>query len=70
MEPLPAAGESVFDYRSTEFLLLALGVVMTIGVLIAASWLLRTAIREHRAQLQREQKERESKSPSQSESRE
>lgn len=69
MEPLTAAGESVFDYRSTEFLLLALGAVMTIGVLIAAIWLLRAAIREHRAQLQREQNERESQSPPPSESR-
>jgi hypothetical protein len=42
---------------------------MTIGVLIAAIWLLRAAIREHRAQLQREQKERESQSPPPSESR-
>jgi len=66
MEPLPASGESVFDYRSTEFLLLALGVVMTIGVLIAGIWLLRTAMREHRLQLEREKREREASSRSES----
>jgi heme exporter protein D len=66
MEPLPAVHESVFDYRSTEFLLLALGVVMTIGVLIAAMWLLRAAIREHRTQLAREEREREASARSES----
>jgi heme exporter protein D len=66
MEPLPAVSESVFDYRSTEFLLLALGVVMTIGVLIAAIWLLRAAIREHRTQLEREEREREASARSES----
>ncbi|MEY2795437.1 MAG: hypothetical protein RIR10_1153 [Planctomycetota bacterium] len=66
MEAIPAAGESVFDYRSTEFLLLALGVVMTIGVLIAGIWLLRTAMREHRLQLEREKREREASSRSES----
>lgn len=66
MEPLPTVPESVFDYRSTEFLLLALGVVMTIGVLITAIWLLRAAVREHRAQLEREERERAASARSES----
>ena len=62
MDSSVAATESVFDFRSTEFLLVALGVVMTIAVLVAGIWLFRAASREHRVQLERERREREKQS--------
>jgi type VI protein secretion system component VasK len=56
---IPAtAPEGVLDYRSTEFLLLALGVVMTIVAFAVGIWLYRAALREHRAQLEAERRER------------
>jgi hypothetical protein len=63
------SGAISFNSGTLEVNQTGLGVTTTIGVLIAAIWLLRAAIREHRAQLQREQKERESQSPPPSESR-
>lgn len=56
---IPAtAPEGVLDYRSTEFLLLALGVVMTVVAFTVGIWLYRAALREHRAQLEIERRER------------
>lgn len=66
MDPSAVATESVFDFRSTEFLLVALGAVMTIAALIAGIWLFRAASREHRVQLERERRERAEHSESES----
>jgi hypothetical protein len=62
MSMIPTASESasspVLDYRSTEFLLLALGIVMTVVAFAVGVWLFRAALREHRLQLERERRER------------
>ncbi|MFM7260725.1 MAG: hypothetical protein ACKO3W_08985 [bacterium] len=58
MTPTDPAAPSVLDFRSTEFLLLALGVVMTVIAFTVGIWLFRAALREHRAQLELERRER------------
>jgi hypothetical protein len=45
------------DYKPTEFVLLVLGVMMTVVALVVGIVLYRMAVREHRAQLEREKRE-------------
>jgi Tfp pilus assembly protein PilN len=45
------------DYKATEFVLLVLGAVMTLAALVVGILLYRLAVREHRAQLEREKRE-------------
>jgi heme exporter protein D len=53
------------DYQATEFVLLVLGAVMTVVALVVGILLYRAAVREHRAQLEREEREKREASPSQ-----
>jgi heme exporter protein D len=53
------------DYKATEFVLLVLGAVMTVVALVVGILLFRAAVREHRAQLEREEREKREASPSQ-----
>ena len=46
------------DYKATEFVLLVLGAVMTVVALVVGILLFRAAVREHRAQLEREEREK------------
>ena len=55
----PSTTEGVFDVRGTE-LVLFVGSV-TVVVLAVAVWLYRASVREHRAQLDAERREREAK---------
>lgn len=52
----------VFDFKSAEFVLLAGGAVLTVVVFVIAVLLFRMASREHRKQVEREQRERTSES--------
>ena len=51
--------DQVLSFRGTEFVLLVLGAVMTVVALVVGILLYRVAIREHRAQLERERRGRE-----------
>ena len=58
-----APDEHVLSFRGTEFVLLVLGAVMTVVALVVGVLLFRIATREHRAQLERERREREAARP-------
>lgn len=51
----------VLEFQGTEFVLLALGVVMTVVALVVGVFLYRAGVREHREQMERERRERDAK---------
>ncbi len=57
----PSTPEGVFDFRGAELALLLGGAILTFSVLVISVLLYRHADKEHRAQLAREQQERESR---------
>ena len=52
-----ASTSPVFDFKSAEFVLLAGGAALTVVVFVIAIILFRMASREHRKQVEREQRE-------------
>jgi len=57
----PSTTEGVFDVRGTELVLFIAGGIVTVVVFAVAVWLYRASVREHRAQLDAERREREAK---------
>ena len=61
LDALAYAMGEVLEFQGTEFVLLALGVVMTVVALVVGVFLYRAGVREHREQMERERRERDAK---------